>query len=725
MGGVEPRYFKNIEACVDAILAKVGKHIVLGMPLGLGKPVMLANAIYQRARQDSSVALKIITAISLEKPTGKSKLERRFLEPFVAREFEGVPDLDYVLDLHKGNLPPNVDIQEFFFKAGSYLNNPMQQQNYVSSNYTHAARDLMLNGVNVVAQMIAKKEIDGKTLYSFSCNPDLTIDLVPMLREREAQGMPVALIGEVNCNLPFMHNHAVFEGDVMDMLVENSACNYALFGVPNMAITPADHLIGFNASALIKDGGTLQVGIGSLGSALVYSTVLRHQHNDVYKSLMRDLELESKFPLIKDWGGADTFTEGLYGCSEMLVDGYMHLYQAGVLKREVFDDTELQELLNNKKITTTISLEMLDTLVAEGIVGSKLRARDVQYLKRFGILKPAVEFKGGALVIDGAPVSADINADNVRELLAAKGLGEQLQGGVMAHGGFFLGPKNFYRMLHHLSDEEHQKICMTSVNYINHLMDHRFGRQDLKRSQRKNARFINSAMMVTLNGAVVSDGLADGRVVSGVGGQYNFVAMAHEINDARSILKLKATRNSGGQVLSNIVFNYGHMTIPRHLRDIVVTEYGIADLLGKSDQEIYIALIKIADSRFQEQLLAQAKKVGKISSDYVLPAQFCQNTPERIMLLYQKYSEQGYFSPFPFGCDFTSDELRLGKALRALKAKTSSIAGMLKSLIAAMQVRGVPGELQPLLLQLKLDQPQTLKERLEQKLVVAELLRQG
>ncbi len=723
MGSSAPQYFKDIEACVDAILAKVGKHIVLGLPLGLGKPVLLANAIYQRAVKNSDISLRIVTALSLEKPTGKSVLERNFLEPFVGREFEGVPDLDYVLDHRKGKLPPNVEIQEFFFKAGSYLSDPMQQQNYVSSNYTHAARDLILNGVNVVAQMVAKKEIDGQTLYSFSCNSDLPIDLVPMLRELEAKGMPVAMIGEVNNNLPFMHNHAVFEGSMMDMVIENSECNYALFGAPNMAISPVDHMIGFHASVLVKDGGTLQVGIGSLGSALIYSTVLRHQHNDVYKSLMADLNLEAKFPLIKDWGGSDAYTEGLYGCSEMLVDGFMHLYNAGVLKREVFDDSHLQELLNSRKISSEVSLGMLDVLVEEGLVAAKLRAKDVQYLRRFGILKSTVEFKGGALVIDGEPVAADLNSGEVREALAGKGLGDRLQGGILAHGGFFLGPKDFYRMLHNLSDEEHQKFCMTSVNYINHLYDHQFGRQDLKRAQRKDARFINSAMMVTLNGAVVSDGLADGRVVSGVGGQYNFVAMAHELGDARSILKLKATRNDGGQALSNIVFNYGHITIPRHLRDIIVTEYGIADLLGKSDKEVYIALIKIADSRFQDQLLAQAKRVGKIPADYVLPPEFCQNTPERLAAIYRKYSDQGFFKAFPFGCDFTPDELRLGKALKSLKAKTASKLGALTCILGALKINEVPSELQPLLERMRLDQPQSFKERLEQKLVVAELLR--
>src|SRR3546814_2157020 len=74
-------------------------------------------------------------------------------------------------------------------------------------------------------------------------------------------------------------------------------------------------------------------------------------------------------------------------------------------------------------------------------------------------------------------------------------------------------------------------------------------------------------MMATALGAAVSDGLDDGRVVSGVGGQYNFVAMAHALPDARSVLLLRATREAGDGAGSNIRWNYGHCTIPRHLRD--------------------------------------------------------------------------------------------------------------------------------------------------------------
>ncbi|WP_020409006.1 acetyl-CoA hydrolase/transferase C-terminal domain-containing protein [Hahella ganghwensis] len=725
MSETAPQYFKDIEACVDAILDKVGNRIVLGLPLGLGKPVILANALYQRAKKKSDISLKIVTALSLEKPTGKSKLETNFLEPFVEREFAGVPDLDYVLDLRAGKMPKNIEVQEFFFKAGSYLHSPSQQQNYVSSNYTHAARDLMLSGVNVVAQMVAKKDIDGKTFYSFSCNPDLSIDLVPMLREKEQKGDPVAIVGEVNRNLPFMHNHAVFQAESADMIIDNPEYDYALFGAPSMAISPTDHMIGFHASTLIKDGGTLQVGIGSLGSALVSSCVLRHKNNSAYRELAEELELSEKFPILHDWGGLGTFEEGLYGCSEMLVDGFMHLYHAGILKREVYDDTQLQELLNRRAITQNVSLETLDILAEEGLINAKLRSRDVQYLKQYGILKESVEYKGGALLIEGQPVPTELNDIETRKQLSEHGLGACLKGGVLAHGGFFLGPKEFYRHLQNLTEEEHQKFCMTSVNFINHLYDHPFGRQDLKRAQRKDARFVNSAMMVTLNGGAVSDGLSDGRVVSGVGGQYNFVAMAHELSDARSILKLKSTRVSGGQTLSNIVFNYGHITIPRHLRDIVVTEYGIADLLGKSDKDVYIELIKVSDSRFQDQLLEQAKKIGKVPADYELPLKYRQNTPEKIQQLYRKYNGMGYFQPFPFDCSFTDDELRLGKALKSLKAKTATKLGLIKCLLKAMTIKSVPAELEPLMHRMKLNAPSDFKEKLEQRMLAGELMNAG
>jgi acyl-CoA hydrolase len=50
--------------------------------------------------------------------------------------------------------------------------------------------------------------------------------------------------------------------------------------------------------------------------------------------------------------------------------------------------------------------------------------------------------------------------------------------------------------------------------------------------------------------------------------------------------------------------------IPRHLRDIVVTEYGVADLRGATDEECIKALICISDGRFQQKLLKKVVAAG-------------------------------------------------------------------------------------------------------------------
>ena len=258
---------------------------------------------------------------------------------------------------------------------------------------------------------------------------------------------------------------------------------------------------------------------------------------------------------------------------------------------------------------------------------------------------------------------------------------------------------------------------MRSVRRINHL----YGHEEIDRLQRKNARFINTCMKVTLSGHVVSDGLEDGRVISGVGGQYNFVAMAHELPDGRSLINLRATREEGGKIVSNIVWNYGHCTIPRHLRDIIVTEYGIADLRGKTDSEIIEALLKITDSRFQTQLMNQAKATGKLRRDYQVPEQFRSNYPEAITRALASVDRDQLFSLFPFGTDFTEEERVLGRALKSLKRKSQSRRLLFSMVIRAIFQRKVPEAQKPYLERMKLLEATGLKERVLRGLLVNEL----
>ena len=97
-----PTVIDSLDLAVDAVLAHIPGRIVLGLPLGIGKPNAFVNRLYERVAADASRQLTIITALSLEKPEGKSELERHFLAPLVERVFQDYPDLAYVKALRHG-----------------------------------------------------------------------------------------------------------------------------------------------------------------------------------------------------------------------------------------------------------------------------------------------------------------------------------------------------------------------------------------------------------------------------------------------------------------------------------------------------------------------------------------------------------------------------------------------------------------------------------------------
>src|SRR6476660_7031373 len=150
------------EACVDAVLARVGRRLRVATPLGLGKPNHLLNALYRRAKADRTIELSLFTALTLQRPVAHSDLERRLLAPIAQRVFGNYPDLDYELDRVAGRLPANVRVHEFYFQAGKLLHNEPAQRDYTSTNYTHVARDVAARGANVVLQQVAAGVVDGR-----------------------------------------------------------------------------------------------------------------------------------------------------------------------------------------------------------------------------------------------------------------------------------------------------------------------------------------------------------------------------------------------------------------------------------------------------------------------------------------------------------------------------------------------------------------------------------
>ncbi len=654
------RYCADFPEAVDRILQVLGKDLVVGLPLGIGKPNPLVNTLYRRACDDDSIRLRLFTALSLEIPVAGSDLERRFLDPFVERHFgTDYPSLQYVHDLHRNAVPPNVSVSEFYFQSGAWLDVPQAQRNYISSNYTHVARDMCDMGVNLVLQMVAAEGSGAGRRYSLSSNTDVTLDLLHTLRQTPDRRF--LMVAQVNENLPFMTGDADVSGEFFDLIVDDRKYDFAPFALPRAGVSIEEYAIGMHASSLIRDGGTLQLGIGALGDAFVRALQLRHAHNEDYVRVLDRVcgSIDTRLSQCRI-GGDGQFSAGLYAATEMFMDGYMHLYRAGILKRRVYPDFEVQQA-----------------------------AMD-------GMSQP--------------------------ELLARFGAGRAC--GALLHGAFFAGSADFYAWLRGLSGTERDDFQMTSVSNINQLYGNN---QPLEQLQRRDARFINSAMKMTLLGAAVSDALEDQRVVSGVGGQYNFVAMAHALHDGRSILMLRSSRETKRGRDSNIVWAYGHTTIPRHLRDIVVTEYGVADLRGKTDEEVIKALLVIADSRDQPELLRRAKAAGKLSDGYAIPGQYRQNTPDRLRELFSQIPRAGagsvmeHFPQYPFGSDFTAVELQLLAALKKLKRGTESLSGVLRLAAGAIATSPSRPGIQDCLRRMHLDAPRGLRQIMQRRLLAAAL----
>ena len=713
-----PLVLDDVGECVDAVLRRVGPRVVLALPLGVGKPNPIANEFYRRAARDPAIDLTIITALSLRKPTARTDLEKRLVGPIVERVFGNYVELEYTHAMRRGDVPPNIRIVEFFLEPGAWLDSEHAQQHYLSSNYTHVMRDVMARGVNVIAHLVAKRTVEGRTELSFGSNADVTGDLLPLVDVARAQGKDCVLIGQVHRQMPFMTGHAMIAPERFDWLVEHERYDYDLFCPPNPPIGTVDHAIGMHVSALVRDGGTLQVGIGELGDSLVYALLLRHQQGDTYTSALRDIGTESAAALIDAEGGRQPFVKGLFASTEMFIDQLLDLYRAGVLRRRVYDSLPVERLLASGEITERIDERVLEALMGAG-VAPRLTSDAFRELQTYGVFKRDVEFAGGRMrAPDGAWIDADLSNAAARAQMARECLGRELRNGQVLHAGFFLGPRGFYAALRDLGENDRAELGMRGVAYVNQL----YGPdQELRTLQRRDARFVNTTMMVTLLGAAVSDALADGRVVSGVGGQYNFVSMAHALPRARSILCVRSTRTSGGQTTSNIVWNYGHTTIPRHLRDVVVTEYGIADLRGRTDSEVIMALLNVADSRFQEELLAKAKAARKVAQDYRIPLGRRANLPQRLEGALARHRAGGFFSEYPFGTDLTAEEIVLARALKLLQARTLTRAGKLRAVLGAL-LSGKPRQSHhPFLKRMRLDNPATFGERVLQRLVARAL----
>jgi acetyl-CoA hydrolase len=164
--------------------------------------------------------------------------------------------------------------------------------------------------------------------------------------------------------------------------------------------------------------------------------------------------------------------------------------------------------------------------------------------------------------------------------------------------GFLIGTKRLYRWVH-----DNPLIEFHPTEYVN---------DPFIIAQNHRMVAINSALEVDLTGQICADSIGP-KLYSGVGGQLDFIYGASRSKDGVPIISLPSTAkdDSISRIVTMLKHGAGVVTSRNHVH-FVITEYGIADLYGKSVRQRAHALINIAHPKFREELTRQATELHYI-----------------------------------------------------------------------------------------------------------------
>ena len=543
-------------------------------------------------------------------------------------------------------------VQEFYFLSGAMLHSSKAQRDYASINYTQVARDLADSGeLHAIVQLVARRGEGENARYSLSCNPDVTLDVLDAIAA--AGGRRPLLIGVVHPELPFLGGDAEVDARLFDTLIDDGVPAQPLFALPRDAVDPVEHAIGMHASALVRDGGTLQIGIGALSDAIVAALLLRQQSNGDYLAALRALRGDdpANDPLIARYGGLGTFARGLYGASEMVMDGFMHLRRHGVLRRNVYDDLDLQRALD-----------------------------------------------AGTRVDDGT-----------------------MRGGHYLKGAFFLGSKELYAWLRDLSGADYDGLVMSRVSDVNQLYGGREAARCDAAPRRALLQHLHDGDACSAPRCRTRSRTAASSAASAASTTSSRWRTRSRADARHCCCAQRATR--GSRVESNIRFNYGHTTIPRHLRDIYITEYGIADLRGTVRRGLHPARCSRSAMRVSRTSLPSARNAP--ASSRAISACRMRGGAIRRPISPNACGRSGrrvFFSSFRSAAISRAVEQRLLPALLWLKKSTADWRRW-PSVLGALIAPGSSSDMDAPLERLGLSTPGSLGERLLARLVRGALSR--
>jgi acetyl-CoA hydrolase len=162
--------------------------------------------------------------------------------------------------------------------------------------------------------------------------------------------------------------------------------------------------------------------------------------------------------------------------------------------------------------------------------------------------------------------------------------------------GFILGTERLYKWVHN-----NPLIEFLRTEYVN---------DPFVIAQNERMVAVNSAIEVDLTGQVCADSIGT-RLYSGVGGQLDFIYGASLSKGGVPIIALPSRAKEFSRIVTTLKEGAGVITTRNHVH-YVVTEYGVADLYGKTIRERAQSLINIAHPEFRDRLTREAKELNYI-----------------------------------------------------------------------------------------------------------------
>ncbi len=268
------------------------------------------------------------------RPSAASALERRFLDPFVARHFgEDFPRLDIHGGADSRNaLPPNIRVEEFYLQSGAMLGSSRRSSTTRASTTRMWRARVAERGINVLVQKVAREP--GGTRLSLSCNPDITFDLLDA--HRRARAAPAAdgrRSGSATCPTSAERLRSTPNSSTWCWTcpVRRRSCSPCRAGRSATPISPS----ACTPARWSRTAARCRSASAPWPNRSRHALVLRHTRHAALPAAARQ-RCSPGFAasaLVREDRRHRTIQQGLYGASEMVNDGFMRLAQAGILKR--------------------------------------------------------------------------------------------------------------------------------------------------------------------------------------------------------------------------------------------------------------------------------------------------------------------------------------------------------------------------------------------------------